>query len=51
MSQLGRGYSCNPLLPPSVAQACLSTKYKTQVRSGNLPWCFGAARFLAVSST
>lgn len=30
MTRLGGGYSCNPLLPATAIQTCLSNKYKTQ---------------------
>ncbi|KAI7843452.1 hypothetical protein COHA_002930 [Chlorella ohadii] len=30
LTRLGTGYSCNPLLPPSTPQACISAKYRTQ---------------------
>lgn len=29
LTRLGLGYACNPLLPPSVSQACVSAKYRT----------------------
>lgn len=42
MTWLGGGYSCNPLLPATTIQTCLSNKYKTQFAV----WATGYLRVL-----